>query len=332
MSMETARKRITFAMHFSYSTMTAHAVKQEITDPGWTIPVALQLGRVSNLPTVWTNTLAAIVLSGQAVSLVNFIALIIAMSLAYTGGMFLNDAFDRNIDTLERPERPIPSKRIAAKEVFIAGFAMLLVTVMLVTAVGVQTSNALQAFVSSTGLCLSVVIYNIWHKGNPISPLLMGLCRLLVYICCAMALTTELNQWVLVGAFITMAYLIGLTYTAKQEQFGQVSTLWPLAFLAVPVVFGSTYHNTGSVFVLAGVFTLSIWILYCLRLILRRQHGDIPSAVVRLIAGISLVDGLLISIYLTSVEDTFAYVLLLMLLCYLAFGITLLLQRYVSGT
>lgn len=318
-------------MHFSYSPMNAHAANQKSTKPGWTIPIALQLGRVSNLPTVWTNTLAAIVLSGQAISLTHFLALMIAMSLAYVGGMFLNDAFDRNIDALERPERPIPSKRVAAKEVFIAGFSMLLITVILVSAVGFQTSNTLAAFVSSTALCVSIVVYNIWHKGNPISPLLMGLCRLLVYICCAMSLTTEPQQWVLLGALVTLCYLIGLTYTAKQEQFGHVSTLWPLAFLTIPIMLGA-YHVSESMFVMASVFVLSFWTLYCLRLILRRQPGDIPRAVVRLIAGISLVDGLLISTYLSLVADAPIHVLPLLLLCYLAFGTTLLLQRYVSGT
>lgn len=311
--------------------MNAHTAIQESTDPGWTIPIALQLGRVSNLPTVWTNTLAAIVLSGQAISLTHIISLMIAMSLAYVGGMFLNDAFDRNIDAQERPERPIPSKRVAAREVFISGFSMLLITVMIVTAVGIQTSNALAALVGSTALCLSIVAYNIWHKGNPISPLLMGLCRLLVYICCAMSLTTEPQQWVFIGALVTLSYLIGLTYTAKQEQFGQVSTLWPLAFLTIPIMLG-IYHINDSTLVLASVFVLSLWILYCLRLILRRQPGDIPRAVVRLIAGISLVDGLLISTYLALVADTPIHVLPLLLLCYLAFGTTLLLQRYVSGT
>ena len=32
-------------------------------------PVALRLGRVSNLPTVWTNVLAGVVLSGAPLSL-----------------------------------------------------------------------------------------------------------------------------------------------------------------------------------------------------------------------------------------------------------------------
>lgn len=270
-------------------------------------------------------------LSGYAAAWFHVVVLMLAMSFAYVGGMFLNDAFDRKIDALERPERPIPSKQVNAKEVFIAGFSMLAIMILIVTAVGINTGNAISAFVSASALCLSIVVYNCWHKGNPISPLLMGLCRLLVYICCALSLTAEPQQWVLVGAFITLAYLIGLTYTAKQEQFGQVFTLWPLAFLAIPVLLGAFYIKaSGLVFI--SVLLINLWILYCLRLILRRKSGDIPRAVVRLIAGISLVDALLISMCMSGGAFMLGDTLPLLLLCYTAFGITLLLQRYVSGT
>jgi 4-hydroxybenzoate polyprenyltransferase len=312
--------------------MTAHTASTPLTDSGWTIRTALQLGRVSNLPTVWTNTLAAVVLSGHAASLIHIGALMLAMSLAYIGGMFLNDAFDRKIDAVERPERPIPSKRVTAKAVFIAGFSMLALAVWMVTEVGAQTGNAFQAFYTTVALFLSIVIYNVWHKGNPISPFLMGLCRLMVYICCASALTADVSQWVYVGAFITLAYLIGLTYTAKQEQFGKVSTLWPLFFLAVPVLFGASYHSSASPIALTSLFILSVWILYCLRFIKRRLPGDIPRAVVRLIAGISLVDALLISISLSSIASAPAYAVPLVLTCFMAFILTLLMQRYISGT
>ena len=55
----------------------------------------LILGRVSNLPTVWTNTLAGCALAGAAVGPGRLALLAIAFSLLYTGGMYLNDAFDR---------------------------------------------------------------------------------------------------------------------------------------------------------------------------------------------------------------------------------------------
>ena len=81
---------------------------------------ALLLGRVSNLPTVWANLLAGTALAGVAFgSLGAGLALILlpAYTLFYVGGMYLNDAFDANIDAEERPERPIPSGHASSGEV-----------------------------------------------------------------------------------------------------------------------------------------------------------------------------------------------------------------------
>src|SRR5260370_21146896 len=79
--------------------------------------VYLRLGRVSNLPTVWTNVLAGVVLAGGRPEPRLLIFLWTALSFFYVGGMFLNDAFDRRLDARERPERPIPSRQIGAPEV-----------------------------------------------------------------------------------------------------------------------------------------------------------------------------------------------------------------------
>ena len=87
--------------------------------------VALRLGRVSNLPTVWTNTLAGIVLAGGRVLEPWTLPLLVALSLFYVAGMYLNDAFDAGIDARERPERPIPAGLVSAETVFTLGFAMM---------------------------------------------------------------------------------------------------------------------------------------------------------------------------------------------------------------
>src|SRR5262249_23144504 len=84
----------------------------------------LKLGRVSNLPTVWTNVLAGAVLSGADWHGTKLGVMLVAMSLFYVGGMYLNDYFDRAIDKRERPERPIPSGDIAAPTVATIGFAL----------------------------------------------------------------------------------------------------------------------------------------------------------------------------------------------------------------
>ncbi|HEY0550448.1 MAG TPA: UbiA family prenyltransferase, partial [Verrucomicrobiae bacterium] len=71
----------------------------------------LLLGRVSNLPTVWSNCLAGWLLGGGG-EWPQFAVLCGGATLLYVGGMFLNDAFDAEFDAQHRRERPIPSGAI----------------------------------------------------------------------------------------------------------------------------------------------------------------------------------------------------------------------------
>lgn len=308
--------------------------------PGWTLQIALQLGRVSNLPTVWTNTLAAVLIAGGSDALGSLAMLLLAMSLAYIGGMYLNDAFDGNIDAIERPERPIPSGAVGASAVFAAGAVMLAAAVIIVALTARANGLTVPATVAVLLLAGCIVLYNAWHKGNPLSPLLMGLCRVMVYISCALAVSASVPAILLMGACITLSYLIGLTYTAKQENLGELRSLWPLAFLAAPAIFGAGLAGFSSGAGLAGfawltwacVAIFSGWTLACLRLILLRRPGELPRAVVRLIAGISLVDALLITSSLSSGNELSTQAVTATVLCLMAFGLTLVLQRYVSGT
>jgi len=87
--------------------------------------VAMRLGRVSNLPTVWTNVCAGVVLSGAAVTAQLTLLLIVSLSLFYVGGMFLNDAFDQRFDRREQPYRPIPAGEVTTAMVFACGFGLL---------------------------------------------------------------------------------------------------------------------------------------------------------------------------------------------------------------
>ncbi|HVR20889.1 MAG TPA: UbiA family prenyltransferase, partial [Polyangiaceae bacterium] len=85
----------------------------------------LDLARISNLPTVWSNVLAGAVLGTTEVRASSVVVVGVAASLLYSGGMFLNDAFDAGVDARERPERPIPSGRIGKATVLALGFGML---------------------------------------------------------------------------------------------------------------------------------------------------------------------------------------------------------------
>ena len=286
--------------------------------------VALRLGRVSNLPTVWSNVLAGVALGGGYIWDTRILPLLFAMSLFYVAGMFLNDAFDHRIDQQQRPDRPIPSGAITAKTVFSVGFVMLAIGLVVVAAIGYvpQSGTGFRAVLAGSVLCVLIVLYDWHHKHNPLSPLIMGACRMMVYVTAAFAVTTGPSPEVLLGGLVLLGWLIGLTYIAKQENLDRVVNLWPLAFLALPLVVASLYalDDGFASIVWAGLFVLA---LSAIHLVKRRMPGDVGRAVVILIAGISLIDAL----FLLKMGNTGASVLAIA-----AFALTLALQRFVPGT
>ena len=124
------------------------------------------------------------------------------------------------------------------------------------------------------------------------------------------------------AAAVLLCYLIGLTYAAKQEHLDRVGSYWPLAFLGVPVGYGAVLGmRDWAVLPLLALFV--VWLLYALSLLRRRQRGDVPRAVVSLIAGISLLDAVILAGHGASSAAIAAVA---------AFALTLMLQRWVAGT
>lgn len=283
---------------------------------------ALTLGRVSNLPTVWTNVLVGVVLSGAGPSHPALPPLLVALTLFYVGGMYINDFFDADIDAIERPERPIPSARTTRRTVGIAGFTMLALGIAVMSYIASKQVHSLWPAVAGVALVGAIVLYNAHHKSNPLSPFIMGLCRVLVYLCAAVSVTVPPPDALLAAMAALLCYLIGLTYVAKQENLGRVANMWPLGFLAAPLVYGA-YLALGKPVTWVFLGLLFVWIVNALRFVTRRGPGDIPRAVVSLIAGICLLDAMLVAS---------AGSLVMALLCVAGFVLTLLLQRYVPGT
>jgi len=256
--------------------------------------VALRLGRVSNLPTVWTNVLAGVVLAGGQVVDARILPLIVALSLFYIGGMYLNDAFDAEIDAVERPERPIPSGQVGGGTVFALGFGMLAAAILVLLWLGFGFGAGVWPAVAGAALAAAIVFYDWHHKGNLLSPVVMGVCRMLVYLTAGLTVVASIPPALALGAVLLLCYLVGLTYVAKQENLGQVRNLWPLVLLAAPVLYGLalSIENPMVIPFWAG---FAAWIGASLWFLRRRRPGDIPRAVVGLLAGISLLDAMLIA-------------------------------------
>lgn len=174
-----------------------------------TAAAILRLARISNLPTIWSNVLAASVLSGGMPNC-DLSIVLFAMSALYTGGMVLNDAFDRKIDARERPERPLPSGAITPAAAWSIGAALLAAGVASLAAFGKESALA------GLALATAILVYNAWHKGNPISPMIMGACRALVYVGTAIAAGAALSLPILAAALALFLYVVSLTWFAKR--------------------------------------------------------------------------------------------------------------------
>jgi len=260
------------------------------------IRLLFRLGRVSNLPTVWSNVIAGAVLGGTTLQVGTISLLMVAVSLFYIGGMFLNDAFDRGIDAKERPERPIPSGEISASQVFAAGFALL--ASGSATAMWAASSQEGVAAVSvlgtSAALAAAIVLYDMAHKGNRAAPLIMGGCRGLVYLLAAIATGGDVGAVLGLPAVALLFYVAGLTYVAAQENLREVKNLWPIALLSAPILL-ATPQLLDNTAVLVFSIALAAWTAAAVARIAGEGPRDVPGTVTRLIAGISLVDAVAIA-------------------------------------
>jgi hypothetical protein len=166
------------------------------------------------------------------------------------------------------------------------------------------------------------VLYDVWHKGNPASPLLMGACRLLAYVSAGLAVAPVVPEGLWIAALVSFCWLIGLTYVAKQETLTRMGNLWPLLFLAAPLAYGVVHAGQGPL-VLVLTLGLAAWTVMLVLKLMRQGKPAIPQVVVGLIAGISLVDAIF-----AAAHGSVAIVMVAIV----AFGLTLGLQRWVAGT
>jgi 4-hydroxybenzoate polyprenyltransferase len=131
----------------------------------------------------------------------------IAVSCFYVGGMFLNDAFDADFDRAHRPERPIPAGNVSKSEALVIGGILLLAGELLV-------ARHRAALLAGVALAAAILIYDYRHKGSAIAPLIMGVCRGLVYVVAAAAAGGVTIAAVAGGGVMTL-YVAGLTVVAK---------------------------------------------------------------------------------------------------------------------
>ncbi|MGA3179607.1 MAG: UbiA family prenyltransferase [Verrucomicrobiota bacterium] len=284
----------------------------------------LVMGRVCNVPTIWSNCLAGWWLGGGG-RWFELGLLCVWVTLLYIGGMFLNDAFDANFDREHRRLRPIPSGAIGEKEVWQWGFAFLAGGAAGLVWAGTTTG------ILTLALTACILLYNATHRLAEAAPVLMGACRLLVYLVSASvarpgaAGSAEgggMAGYPLWCGLALAAYVMGVSFLARKETRRGPVPFWPCIFMATPVVLAGlcddgAAREAGNVLSLV----LVVWTLWALRPVLWRQEPKVGHAVGRLMAGIIWVD-------LLAVGDlTQPWIGLFVLW----FVLALLLQRYIPA-
>jgi 4-hydroxybenzoate polyprenyltransferase len=251
----------------------------------------LRLGQVPVLPTVWTSVLTGIVLAGAALDARNAIPLMLALSVFYVGAMLLTNGF---------PE--LDEKR--RQEVFARGYGMLGIAVAGLAWIGGGKSWA--PVVLGVGFAMIIVYKKIRHKSPSWNPMIMAICRVLIYLTAALSVSPHLPLSVMGGSLVLFCYTIGLGYAGNHSRFFR--SRWSLAFLFIPFAYGVPVlfgNGLGTII----YFAFLAWVLYAVT----------SHSATRLVAGISLLDALLMAMYGAPYAAGLAFI---------AFGLTLLLQWY----
>ena len=227
----------------------------------------LELCRISNLPTVWTNVLAAVLLTGGGggdmlrisagnsnvspepiVSWSHFLILSLSMSLFYSGGICLNDIFDVTVDSLKKPFRPIPSGRISLQN------ASRFTGIMFAAALGLLFLMPHSGAVVAGFLLLAAIsLYNIFHKEHPSAVVLMAGCRLMIFVVSSISVAGSPAFSAILAGGIHFVYIFVISVTARYEN--RLSK--PFDFPVIPVMIAGISVLDG---ILMAAFVSPAWL------------------------------------------------------------------------
>jgi 4-hydroxybenzoate polyprenyltransferase len=274
----------------------------------------LALARISNSPTVITNTLAGAALAGSNGQNFRTALVAVAMVMFYTAGMYLNDLLDYALDCDERPERPLPSGKVSRRTAIVVVLVLFIIGSLLLLSVGWLP------WMSGLVLIFLIICYDARHKSNAWSPLLMALCRAEVYVIAFQAFSPQFSLILLLAGSLLILYIVGLTFIAKTEKRPMTMRIGVLASLFLPACY-LFVHISPLTLALTLIFLL--WVVYSLAFVFLPAKRQVGRAVGQFIAGVALFDALVLAVAgnLASIG-----------LALLAFALTLFLQRYIKGT
>jgi 4-hydroxybenzoate polyprenyltransferase len=189
----------------------------------------LELVRPANVVTALADVLAGYaVVRGEA--LAALASLLLSTACLYAGGVVLNDVCDRRVDAVERPERPIPSGRVAARK---AGF---FAAVLLAAGVGAAAMASATGALAAAGVALLVITYDAAAKRHPVlGPITMGACRAATLLL-GMAAVPALMPAHAPLMLLPLVYIAAVTAVSRGEVHGGGRPVASVALGAISAV------------------------------------------------------------------------------------------------
>ncbi|XDD41926.1 UbiA-like protein EboC [Leptospira sp. WS60.C2] len=182
----------------------------------------LTLLRPSNLLTAIADILAGMAIVGFPWK-ENGIFLILSSVCLYGGGVVLNDYFDRDIDSRERPERPIPSGNVSPR------FAVFMATSLLCLGVLLASFYGKESFFVSGTIVIFIFLYDRFAKHHQIlGPLVMGFCRGFNLILGMTILGSVPVNFIFI-AILPILYIAAITLISQNEVVGGGKTKFVLS-------------------------------------------------------------------------------------------------------
>lgn len=311
----------------------------------------LATARIANVPSVVSNVSVGYFLAmGGTESLLwgTWFAAITSGILIYLAGNFANDWYDRAWDVQHRPERALPAG-LFSPSLYLT-LAIALATVGIIIAAVATKAGYVAALIA-----VAVVIYTHVHKRSASGVLWVGLCRGLLYLLGFFGVHSfrdyvETLQWLVryevwpiigfnmlafVGALGLASYVIGLSLYARCEALAAPPTStkrFALFLLGVPILTHTSWIFPVEMgwYSIPGILCYVAWLTLCVT----RLKKPIPRLVSGLLAGIPLVDAMIlfpcaIASWMTDHRQT---ALVLFAIPILAFVLGRLLQRIAPAT
>jgi 4-hydroxybenzoate polyprenyltransferase len=160
---------------------------------------------------------------GETRTVLEFSLLVAASCMLYLAGTALNDWFDLNVDRRERPERPLPSGRIAPATAATLGWMLLGGGVVAASAAAIVCDTLLPTYVAAA-LALNIVLYDGMLKHTPLGPAAMGGCRALGVLLGMSAAGGVWGTENYLTAAAVGVYIAGVTYYARHEVRGEAAS------------------------------------------------------------------------------------------------------------